>query len=86
MEIFLVSLLISAIFTGLAFLTKQQPMTAIIIALVLFLGIWVLTIVLTGPEQIYRGLLVRAIIVYFLIKGIGHAKEAERLRRELKNS
>src|ERR1051325_11615058 len=35
---------IATIFTGLAFLTKKQPLTAIIIALVLFLALWVFDI------------------------------------------
>ena len=74
---------IAAIFTGLAFLTKKQPLTAIIIALVLFSGLWISDIVLAGPENIYKGIVVRVIILYFLIKGIKHAREEERLRKEI---
>jgi hypothetical protein len=77
---------IAAIFTGLAFLTKKQPLTAIIIALVLFLGLWVSDVVIAGPENIYKGIVVRVIILYFLIKGIKHAREAERLRKEMISS
>jgi uncharacterized membrane protein len=81
MEVLLFSLVVSGIFVALGFLTKKQPMTAIIIALILFLGLWIFTIIVIGPEQIYRG-----IIVYFLVTGIKHAKEAERLRKEIKNT
>lgn len=84
-EIFLISLAVSGVFVGLGFLTKKQPMTAIITALILFIGLWVFAIVALGPEQIYRGILVRGIITYFLIKGIKHAREAERLRKEMQN-
>ena len=84
MEIFLFSLAVSGVFVGLGFLTKKQPMTAIIIALILFLGLWIFTIIVIGPEQIYKGILVRGIIVYFLVTGIKHAREAERLRKEIK--
>lgn len=77
------SLVIAAIFIGLAFLTKKKPLTAILIALVLFIALWVLTIVVIGPEQIYRGILVRGIIIYFLITGIKHAREAERIRKQM---
>ena len=66
-----------------SFLTKKQPLTAIIIALVLFSGLWISDIVLAGPENIYKGIVVRVIILYFLIKGIKHAREAERLRKEM---
>lgn len=74
---------IAAVFTGLAFLTKRQPLTAIIIALVLFIALWVSDIVLAGIENIYKGIIVRVIILYFLIKGIKHAREAERIRKEI---
>ena len=55
----LVSLGIAAIFVGLALLTKKQPLTAILIALFLFLGLWTFAIIVVGTEQIYRGILVR---------------------------
>ena len=74
---------IAAIFTGLAFLTKKQPLTAIIIALVLFSALWISDIVIAGLENIYKGIIVKVIILYFLIKGIKHAREAERLRKEM---
>jgi len=79
----IVMLGIAAVFTGLAFLTKRQPLTAIIIALVLFIALWVSDIVIAGVENIYKGIVVRVIILYFLIKGIKHAREAERLRKEM---
>lgn len=78
-----ISIAVSAVFVGLAFLTKKQPLTAILVALALFAGVWILNIIVVGPDQIYKGILVRGIILYFLITGIRHAKEAERLRREL---
>jgi hypothetical protein len=74
---------IAAIFVGLGFLTKKQPLTAILIALVLFVGLWILAIIVTGPEQIYKGILVRGIIIYFLVTGIKHAREAERIRKQM---
>ena len=77
---------IAAVFTGLAFLTKKQPLTAIIIALVLFIGLWVSDIVLAGIENLYQGIVVKVIILYFLIKGIKHAREAERIRKEIDSS
>jgi hypothetical protein len=74
---------IAAIFVGLGFLTKKQPLTAILIALILFVGLWILAIIVTGPEQIYKGILVRGIIIYFLVTGIKHAREAERIRKQM---
>ena len=74
---------IAVIFTGLAFLTKKQPLTAIIIALVLFVALWVSDIVIAGIQNLYQGIVVKAIILYFLVKGIKHAREAERIRKEI---
>ena len=79
----MVSLVIAAIFVGLAFLTKKKPLTAILIALTLFIALWIFTIAVVGPQQIYRGILVRGIIIYFLITGIKHAREAERIRKQM---
>jgi hypothetical protein len=79
----ILSLIIAGVFVGLAFLTKKKPLTAIFIALALFIALWVLTIVVVGPQQIYRGILVRGIIIYFLITGIKHAREAERIRKQM---
>jgi len=80
-----IAIIASGIFVALGFLTKKQPLGSIIIALVLFIGIWVSDIVLIGPEYIIKGILVKGAIVYFLVTGIKHAKEAERLRKELKH-
>ena len=79
-----IALLSAGIFVGLAFLTKKMPLTAVIIALILFAGLWLLDIVVVGTEYIFKGLLVKGIIIYFLITGIKYAKETERLRKEMK--
>ena len=78
-----IMLILTGIFIGLTFFTKKQPLTAIIIALVLFIGLWISDIVLAGVEYIYKGIIVKIIILSFLIKGIKHAREAERIRKEI---
>jgi hypothetical protein len=80
---FVISLAIAAIFVGLAFLTSKKPLTAILIALALFIALWILDVAVIGLQQIYRGILVRGIIIYFLITGIKHAREAERIRKQM---
>lgn len=76
-------LVMTATFAGLALLTKKQPFTAIIIALIIYIGLWVLDIVVLGPEYIIRGALLKGIIVYILINALKHAREAERLRKSM---
>jgi hypothetical protein len=75
--------LVSGIFFGLGFYTKKQPLAAIIIALVLYIGLWILDIIVAGPEMLYKGILVKAIIIYFLVTGIKHAREAEQIKKEM---
>ncbi|HYC28648.1 MAG TPA: hypothetical protein VEB42_07525 [Chitinophagaceae bacterium] len=75
--------ILMAAYIVLALLTKKMPMASVIIALILFVGTWILNIVLAGTEQIYQGILVKAAVIYYLIRGIGYAKEAEELRKNL---
>ena len=85
-ETTVVLFVVTGIFAGLGLMTKKQPFVAIIIGLILYVGLWLVDIALAGTENIYKGLLVRCIIIYFLIKGLKHAREAERLMKELKSN
>jgi hypothetical protein len=76
--------IIAAIFFGLALLTKKMPMAFVIITLILYIGIWILTIAVGGTEYIIRGILVKVIVIHYLIKGIGYAREAEELRKKIR--
>jgi hypothetical protein len=74
---------IPVILTGLGFLANKEPLTAIIIAAVVFFGEWIYTIAITGGRGAIMGWLVRAIVIYLLIAGLQHAREAMRIKREL---
>ena len=74
---------IPIILTGLGFLANKEPFTAIIIAAVVFIGEWIYSIVITGGRAAIMGWLVRAIVIYLLIAGLQHAKEAMRIKKEL---
>ena len=77
------NLVLTGIYLILGLLTKKFPMTCVVIALILFAGTWILNIAVGGAEQIFRGIIMKAIIIYYLIKGIGYAKEAEELRTRM---
>jgi hypothetical protein len=74
---------IPLILAGLGFLANKEPLTAIIIAATVFLGEWIYTIAITGGRGAIMGWLVRAIVIYMLIAGLQHAKEAMRIKKEL---
>jgi len=82
-EAILVILIVPAILIGLGFLALKEPLTAIIIAAVIIIGVWVYTIITVGGRAAIMGWLVKAIIIYFLIAGLQHAKEAMRIKKEL---
>ena len=79
-----IALLTAGIFVGLGFMTKKQPLGSVIVALILFVALWVLDIVILGADYIYKGIIVKGIILYFLATGIKYARETERLRKEMK--
>jgi len=80
----IIALLAAGVFVGLGFMTKKQPLGSVIVALILFVALWVIDIVVLGPEYIIRGIIVKAIIIYFLVSGVRYARETERLRKEMK--
>ena len=83
LQTILIILVVPAILIGLAFLAGKEPMTAIVIAAVIIIGLWVYSIIITGGYSAVSGWIVKAIIVYLLIAGYQHAKEAIRIKKEL---
>jgi hypothetical protein len=79
----LIVLVVPAILIGLGFLAMKEPLTAVIIAAIIIVGIWVYTIVVTEGRAAIMGWLVKAVIIYFLIAGFQHAREAMRIKKEL---
>lgn len=71
------------VFVGLAFWTKTKPYAAIITGLILFILLWVAAAVVNddGGQSIYKGIIVKAIIIYTLVSALKPAKEWENLKR-----
>ena len=80
----LIILIVPAIITGLAFLSVKEPMTAMIIAAVLIIGLWVYMIILSGGKAAVSGWIGKAIIVYLLLAGFQNAREAAKIKGELR--
>lgn len=70
---------------GLAFLSIKEPLTSIIIAAVIIIGLWVYAAVVTGGMAAISGWLIKAVIVYLLIAGFQSAREAQKIKKELKS-
>lgn len=69
---------ISAAFFGLWFWSRFQPYLAAIIGLVLFISIWLLDVV-SDPTAIYKGIILRVIIIGVLVKAIQAGAEYRKL-------
>lgn len=76
-------LLIPLMYAGLAFLAKFKPLLAIILATVLFTGIISMSIIAFGVATILNGLIMKAVIVYFILTGFRNANDAESARKKL---
>ena len=74
-----VAVVIAAIFFGLGMWCKSKPFTAIIIALSLYVGLWILDAVY-DPTNLVKGILVKVFIVIYLVKGISAAKAAQDIK------
>lgn len=63
-------------FTALGFYTKKKPYTAIILAIIVY-AVFVLLNAALDITTLYKGLIAKIIIIFYLIKGINDAKEIQ---------
>jgi hypothetical protein len=80
---FVYVLVVPIIFVALGFAASVKPMIAMSVAAVLFVLIIAYNIYVLGARSIVSGLIVKAVLVYFFIKGFNHAKDAETAKRDL---
>jgi len=67
----------SGIFVGLAFWTKTKPYAAVIVGLVFFILLWISAILVSGFQGAIGGIIVKIIIIVYLVKALGPAKAWE---------
>ena len=81
-----ISLLLSFVFIGIGFLARKEPFGALIMALVIYVGLWLISAAMLGPEYIFSGIVSKLIIIVALASGIPYAFEADKIKKELKES
>ncbi len=74
--VFIYIIFFPVIFMGLGFLARKNPMLAIVIAMILFAGIITINVIAYGGSSLFKGILIKAVVVYLLISGYNHAKDA----------
>lgn len=75
-----VIVVVAAIFIALALWAKYKPLTALIIALALYLLIFILNGI-SDPSLLLKGVLYKAAMVVLLIKGIVAANDAQQIKK-----
>jgi hypothetical protein len=73
--------IVAIIFLLLGYWSKKKPVAAIISGMVLFILVQLLSI-FEDPSNIYKGIIIKIIIIGYLIKGMKSAFEAERIRKQ----
>jgi len=64
--------ILSIVYLGLAFWSQQRPLIALVLGLLVYLTTIVINAIV-DPETIYKGIIVKVLIIVFLSKGINSA-------------
>lgn len=82
-SLFIYIIVFPVIFLGLGFLAKKNPMLSIIIAMILFTGILTINVIAYGGSSLFKGIIMKAVIVFLLLSGFNHARDANTARENL---
>ena len=69
-------------FVALGFWTKKKPYSAIIGAMILY-GVFIILNAVLDVTTLYKGILIKVIIVVFLFKGLNDAREAQQIKEQM---
>jgi hypothetical protein len=76
--------IVPVLFIGLAFLALKEPLMSMIIATVVIVGFWAYAAIQSEGRSAISGWLIKAVVVYLIIAGFQNAREAQRIKKELK--
>ena len=76
-------LLVPIAFIGVGLFAKLQSMVSAIAGIVILVALTVLNYMALGPLSLIAGWLYKVLCLYFIIKAVQHAKEAEQAKKEL---
>ena len=76
---FAITTLVAIIFLGLGFWTRHKPYNAIIFALIIYILLWAGDC-MVDSIYIYKGILVKIIVIVYLAKGLKDAREAQNMK------
>ena len=82
-ELIGIALVEAGIFVALGFWTKKKPYSAIIVGLVLFLLMWVGSVLINGTKGIYSGIIIKIVIIVYLVKALKDARAWEQTKKTM---
>lgn len=82
--VMVVACVIGAIFFGLGLWTKSKPYTAILTGLILFIVLHTIEAI-ADPASIMRGIILKVLVIVYLAKSLGDAKEAQQMKKDFDN-
>lgn len=71
----------TGLFVALGFWSKKKPFAAIVAGIVLIIIYWLLAI-WSNPENIFRGILARIVMIVYLARATSDARNWEALKKE----
>jgi hypothetical protein len=82
-EVIGIALVEAGIFAALAFWTRKKPYSAILIGLILFVLMWVASIVINGTQGIFSGIIIRVVVIVYLARALKDAKAWEQTKKSM---
>lgn len=79
--VMITNLILAAVFLALGGWAKNKPVVALISGLVLFILVQLISII-EDPTNIVRGIIIKALVIVYLVKGLQSAIEAEKIKKE----
>ena len=72
----------SGIFVALGFWTKTRPYTAILTAIIIIILYWIAIVILGGVENLWRGAIMKIVVIVYLVRATSDAKAWEELKKQ----
>lgn len=79
----IVGIIIGCVFFAAGFLTKKHPITALTAALVIYSLIYIALPVLISPDFMFRGIIMKMIVISMIVIGIYNAFVAQKTKKRL---
>lgn len=77
------ALVVPLMYAGLGFLAKSKPFAGVVLAAILFVLVIGFSVYAVGAKATVSGFLIKTLIIYFIINGFKHARDAEDAKKKL---